>query len=106
MPGQISSTVLSGATVSSCFTLSPMSRPWALYVPSMSGNTIRADFTVTSGGTATSFGTYYPEPLTDALVTSSSQRPCFAVIATPPSPWGRLRLQRSEERRVGKEGGG
>ena len=89
----ITLTVLSGASISSCFALSPMGRPWELFVPSMSGNTIRCDFTIASGGSAVSFATYYPEPLTDSVVTSSSQRPCFAVIATPPSPWGRLRLQ-------------
>ena len=41
----IALTVLSGSSISSCFALSPMGRPWALFVPSMSGNTIRCDFT-------------------------------------------------------------
>jgi hypothetical protein len=92
MPGPIFLSVLSGASVSSAFVLTPMGRAWALHVPSMTGNVVRVDFAITSGGTATSFGTYYPEPLTDAVVTSSSQRPAFAVILQPPSPWGRLRV--------------
>jgi hypothetical protein len=86
-------TVASGFTVSSCITLERGDRPCALFVPSMSGNTIRVEFATASGGAGASpFASYVPRADLDAFINSSATRPAVGVIEMPPTNWLRLKL--------------
>jgi len=85
----VNATVLSGSTVSSAVCLYPVDgRRWAIFVPSMSGNTVRLEFSTVSGG-ASDFGALHPTPDQSAIITSSTVRPAWTTF-TPPTPFGRV----------------
>jgi len=85
----IYATVLSGSSVSSAVALYPVDgRKWALYVPSMSGNTLRLEFSTVSGG-ASDFGALHPTPDQPAVITSSTVRPAWSEFV-PPTPFCRV----------------
>src|SRR5437870_3914262 len=84
-------TVASGFAVSSAVTLYPVDgRRWALFVPSMSGNTVRVEFSAVSGG-AGDFGALFSAADQPATVTSSTVRPAWATFY-PPTPFARVSL--------------
>ena len=81
-------TVISGSTVSAAVALYPVDgRRWAIFVPSMSGNTVRLEFSTVSGG-ASDFGALHPTPDQGAIVTSSAIRPAWSTFV-PPTPFCR-----------------
>ena len=82
--------VLSGFAVSSAIVIFPADRRWAVSVPSMSGNTIRVDFSATSGG-AGDFGVLHAAADQPFVVISSTSRPCWGTFQ-PVTPFARISL--------------
>ena len=87
----INANVASGASVSSAVCLYPVDgRRWALFCPSMSGNTLRLEFSTVSGG-ASDFGALHPAADQNAIITSCTVRPAWTSFV-PPTPFCRASL--------------
>src|SRR5689334_16945342 len=84
-------TVASGFAVSSAVELFPSERRWAVFCPSMSGNSVRVDFSTALNGTDASFGAFHPTADQPAVVASSTIRPAWGIFF-PVTQWARVHL--------------
>jgi len=94
MASPVYATVASGFQVSSAVLLFPADRRWSVFVPSMSGNSIRVEFTTVSGGAGdVSFGALHMQPFVDpsAVVASSTVRPAWGWFV-PMTAFARVKL--------------